>query len=212
VLGLCFFVSVKTFDWLIECLRSPQLCLFCLFFLYISHIIQLTPQELSAEPKNSASAEALAVARRPEDASREKTRPPPVSRDSSPWKVLEEKHHQSVHFVMIWSANDWCLRSPTLYLFCFVRTQQTSCSSDSRFRRKLSGTTGHRLLGTQRPQMLCVAAWVCLSTECVGLFSGWPCGGAGMWLLLARVWLCEDLWLIDWVPMITPASSVLLFL
>jgi len=20
-----------------------------------------------------------------------------------------------------------------------------------------------------------------------------PCGGAGMWLLLARVWLCEDL-------------------
>jgi len=34
-------------------------------FLGISHIIQLAPQELSAEPRNSASAEALAVARRP---------------------------------------------------------------------------------------------------------------------------------------------------
>ena len=50
-----------------------------------------------------------------------------------------------------------------------VRTQEKACSSDSRFRRKLSGTTGHRLLGTQRPQMLCVAAWAwfCLSTEFV---------------------------------------------
>jgi len=40
----------------------------------------------------------------------------------------------------------------------------------TRFRRKLSGTTRHRLLGTQRPQMLCVAAWVwfCLTTEFVG--------------------------------------------
>ena len=48
-----------------------------------------------------------------------------------------------------------------------VRTQERACSSDSRFRRKLSGTTEHRLLGTQRPQMLCVAAWAwfCLSTE-----------------------------------------------
>jgi len=34
-----------------------------------------------------------------------------------------------------------------------VRTQETSCSSDSRFRRELSGTSGHRFLGTQRPQM-----------------------------------------------------------
>jgi len=40
-------------------------------FLYISHIIQLTPQKLSAEPRNSASAETLAVARRPNEASRE---------------------------------------------------------------------------------------------------------------------------------------------
>jgi len=39
----------------------------CLWFMYmcISHIIQLTPQKLSAEPRNSASAEALAGARRP---------------------------------------------------------------------------------------------------------------------------------------------------
>jgi len=44
-----------------------------------------------------------------------------------------------------------------------VRTQERACSSVSRFRRKLRGTTGHRLLGTQRPQMLCVAAWVELS-------------------------------------------------
>jgi len=43
--------------------------------------------------------------------------------------------------------------------------------SYSRFRRKLRGTTGHCLLGTQRPQMLCVAAWVwfSLSTEFVGV-------------------------------------------
>ena len=31
-----------------------------------------------------------------------------------------------------------------------------ACCFNSRFRRKLSGTTGHRLLGTQRPQMLYV--------------------------------------------------------
>jgi len=31
---------------------------------YVSHIIQLTPQQQSAERRNSASAEALAVARR----------------------------------------------------------------------------------------------------------------------------------------------------
>jgi len=50
-----------------------------------------------------------------------------------------------------------------------VTTQEKACSSDSHFRRKLRGTTGHHLLGTQRPQMLCVAAWVwfCLSTEFV---------------------------------------------
>jgi len=51
------------------------------FFLSLcSHIIQLTPQQQSAELRNSASAEELAVARRPKEASREKTRPPPVSR------------------------------------------------------------------------------------------------------------------------------------
>ena len=46
-------------------------------FSLVSHIIQLTPQELSAEQRNSASAEALAVVIRPKEASREKTRPPP---------------------------------------------------------------------------------------------------------------------------------------
>jgi len=39
-----------------------------------------------------------------------------------------------------------------------VRTQERSCRSDSRLRRKLSGMIGHRLLGTQRPQMV----WVVL--------------------------------------------------
>jgi len=50
-----------------------------------------------------------------------------------------------------------------------VRTQETSCSSDSRLRRTLSGTTGHRLLGTQRPQMVWLTAWVwcSLTTEFV---------------------------------------------
>jgi len=54
------------------------------FLSYLSPIIQLTPQQQSAEPRNSASAEVLAVARRPKEAAREKTRPPPVSRGSSP--------------------------------------------------------------------------------------------------------------------------------
>ena len=60
-----------------------------------------------------------------------------------------------------------------------VRTHEKACSSDSRFRRKLSGTTRHRLLGTQRPQMLCVAAWVwfCLSTEFVATHQ--PTTGTG---------------------------------
>jgi len=39
-----------------------------------------------------------------------------------------------------------------------LRTQEKSCSSDSRFRRTLSGTSGHRLLGTQRSQMVWVTA------------------------------------------------------
>jgi len=39
------------------------------FFWYISHIIRLIPQQQSVEPINSDSAEALAVARRPKEAS-----------------------------------------------------------------------------------------------------------------------------------------------
>jgi len=46
-----------------------------------------------------------------------------------------------------------------------VKTQEQSCSSDSRNRRKLSGTTGHRLLETQRPQMLWLIAWVWFSLK-----------------------------------------------
>jgi len=42
------------------------------FFFFISRILQLTPRQQSAEPRNSAGAEALAVARRPKEASREK--------------------------------------------------------------------------------------------------------------------------------------------
>jgi len=44
-----------------------------IFYFFISLDIQLTPQQQSAEPRNSAGAEALAVARRPKEASREKT-------------------------------------------------------------------------------------------------------------------------------------------
>jgi len=39
-----------------------------IYVLYISHIIQLTPQQQSTEPRNSAGAGALAVARRPKEA------------------------------------------------------------------------------------------------------------------------------------------------
>jgi len=45
--------------------QKPFLCV-------ISHSIQLTPQELSAESRKIAGAEALAVARRPEEASWDK--------------------------------------------------------------------------------------------------------------------------------------------
>jgi len=58
------------------------------FLFFISHIIQLTSRQQSAESRNRAGAEALAVARRPEEASRERTRPPPVSRGSSPCLFL----------------------------------------------------------------------------------------------------------------------------
>jgi len=51
--------------------RRPEVASREKTFFNISHIIQLTPQELSAEPRNSASAEALAVVRRPKEASRE---------------------------------------------------------------------------------------------------------------------------------------------
>ena len=45
------------------------LCCFTVMFftLCISHIVQLTPQQQSAESRNSAGAEALAVARRPKE-------------------------------------------------------------------------------------------------------------------------------------------------
>ena len=44
-----------------------------------------------------------------------------------------------------------------------VRTHKKSCSSGSRFSRRLSETTGHRLLGTQKPQMVWLLAWVWFS-------------------------------------------------
>jgi len=50
-------------------------------------------------------------------------------------------------------------------LFCNharVRTQERACSSDSGFRRKLSGTTGHRLVGNAE-----TAVVVCGSTGLV---------------------------------------------
>jgi len=59
---LCLFVGN------VACARphcvAYHACLY-FFFFGLSHVIQLTPQQQSAEPKNSAGAEALAVARRP---------------------------------------------------------------------------------------------------------------------------------------------------
>ena len=56
--------------------RSSRTFFFVFLCLYLSHIIQLTSQQQGAEPRNGAGAEALVVARRPKEASREKTRPP----------------------------------------------------------------------------------------------------------------------------------------
>jgi len=57
-----------------------------LFFIFVNpSYIQLTPQKLSAGRKNHPGApRRRRVARRPSAASREKTRPPPVSEGSSP--------------------------------------------------------------------------------------------------------------------------------
>ena len=63
---------------------------FFLFFHLSYHT--LTPQQQSAESRNSAGAEALAVARRPKEASREKTRPPPVLRGYSPITLSSSEH------------------------------------------------------------------------------------------------------------------------
>ena len=48
------------------------------------------------------------------------------------------------------------MRHPTSHaaLIVLVRTHETSCSSDSQFRRKLSETTMHRRLEAQRPKMV----------------------------------------------------------
>jgi len=64
----------------VSCVVLFLVCV-CVCVCFVSHIIQLTPQQQSAEQRNSAGAEALAVAIRPKEASREKTRPPPVLRD-----------------------------------------------------------------------------------------------------------------------------------
>ena len=85
------------------CTRSQRLglcvCFFfrgwgcvCVFFLYISHVIQLTPQEQSAEPKYIA---ALTVARRPKEASREKTRAAVFFFLSIDTKKRDQKSHKS---------------------------------------------------------------------------------------------------------------------
>jgi len=63
--------------------RFFSLELFFSFFC-ISHIIQLTPQQQSAESRNNAGASALAVAKDQKRHRGRTTRPPPVSRGSSP--------------------------------------------------------------------------------------------------------------------------------
>ena len=64
---------------------------------------------------------------------------------------------------------EWDVREKCDGWLAAVRTQETSCSSDSRFRRKLSETTAHRLQGTQRPHMLWLTSWgwFSLTTEFV---------------------------------------------
>jgi len=56
-------------------------------FFCISLISYNSHHNSRAQSRDRAGAEASAVARRPKEASREKTRPPPVSRGYSPWKV-----------------------------------------------------------------------------------------------------------------------------
>ena len=73
---------------LLICARKPrsktrsskrQLAMFFFFGISLMSYHSHHNSKQSAEPRNSASAEALTVARRPKEASREKTRPPPVS-------------------------------------------------------------------------------------------------------------------------------------
>jgi len=68
------------------------------------------------------------------------------------------KIHPRISFMFVCArVRYWIL------IVCNVKTEERSCSSDSRFRRELSETTGHRLLGTQRPQMVWLTAWVWFS-------------------------------------------------
>jgi len=106
---------------------SPSL--FC-----ISHIFQLTPQQQSAEPRNSAGAEALAVARRPKAASREKTRPPPVSRGSSPIRSSIEEKSSLFRFFSV-----SCSSSSLLCTHATHGPARRAQSRDFFFRRLRSG-------------------------------------------------------------------------
>ena len=62
LISLYFKTLCRPHDWIDRDLFCVCVCL--------SHITQLTPQQQSAEPRNSAGAEALAVVIRPKEASR----------------------------------------------------------------------------------------------------------------------------------------------
>ena len=93
--------------------------LFFYFFYGISHITQLTPQELSAELKKSASAEALTVARRQKEASREKTRA------AAGIRKFFSLHNVS-HIIQVESGAEFCL---SFYVWDAVRKQAADLGS-----------------------------------------------------------------------------------
>jgi len=100
-----------------------QRLLFFFFFWNIFLIFKLTPQQQSAESRNSAGAEALAVARRPKEETREKTRPPPVSRGSS-----------------LWVCRALCA------VYCLSRLVVVVCLDDVKLNNHLCGKTKHEAL------------------------------------------------------------------
>ena len=98
-----------------------------------------------------------------------------------------ERFHERTNYALQARVNPYLyIYIPVLiYLYGLVRTHETTCCCNSRFKCKLSGTTGHRLPGTQTAKMLCVAAWFWFSLT-IEFVVGTGVGTTGFFLVNPR--------------------------